>query len=479
MPIKRKTKIVATIGPAICNYEKISELIQSGVNVFRLNFSHGDHEQHLNSLKLIRKAETNLGITTAVLQDLSGPKVRITELEEGCEEIKKDEELEIKQGKDILSNNKVVYTALVNPCTFVKEGDTILLADGNIELIAKTITNDSVVCTIKKDGKLRSRIGLAFPDSNIDLPATTEKDLIDFEWGLENEVDFVAVSFVQKADDIKLLKDKMGDTKTPPFIISKIEMSTALKNLDEIIEVSDGIMVARGDLGVEIPVEKLPAVQSNIIKKSNAAGKPVIVATQMLHSMVNATRPTRAEVTDVANAVNNGADAVMLSEETAIGAFPRESVEYLAKIAHEAEKDFDFEVYKLRFGGQNVIGTSVPNAIAYAACAAAHNIGASTIVACTETGFSAKLIAKYRPQATLFGISRNIRALRRMCLYWGVSSILTEKTSNSNTEVDNALELIKQKENLDDNQIAITTGGIKAHHAGTTSVLDIRTFGNS
>ena len=476
MSIRRRTKIIATVGPAISNYEKIAELIETGVDVFRLNFSHGSHEEHKKSLDLIRQVSRDLNKYVGVLQDLSGPKIRITQIEENLPPLVKGDLIEIKNDAKLISSNKILYTGSIDPSKFLKSGDSVLLADGIMELTTKQVNPDSCLCEVKKGGVLRSKIGLAFPNSKINLPATTEKDLVDFEWGLENNIDFFAVSFVQTAEDVINLRNIAKKKNIDPFIIAKIEMNTALQNIDEILNVSDSLMVARGDLGVELPVEKLPAIQRDLISRSNAIGKPVIVATQMLHSMVNSNRPTRAEVTDIATAVRSGADCVMLSEETAIGAFPQESVEYLAKIAHEAEKDFDFEVFKLRFK-DNPTEFSIPNAIAYAACAAAHNLNATAIIACTETGFSARLIAKFRPKQALFGISRNISSLRRMCLFWGVKPVMAE-IREDDTEVSAALRLVKNLENHSADEIAVTTGGLKMHAPGSSSVVDIRAFGS-
>lgn len=474
---KRRTKIVATLGPATENLEAVKSLIAAGANIFRLNFSHGSHEEHLKKLHIIRQASEELNMPVGILQDLSGPKIRITQIDADNASLKRDQKVSLSQGKN-LSNNQNIYTSSVNPVEFLQTGRTVLIADGAIALEVESISKEYVECKVTKGGSLRDRVGIAFPDSDLNLPATTEKDMQDLEWGLENQVDFIAVSFVQKALDIEKVTDRIKDYANvdKPLVIAKIEMKVALNNLEGILHASDGIMVARGDLGVEVPVEKVPSIQKDLIERANALGKPVIVATQMLHSMINSNRPTRAEVTDVAYAVESGTDAVMLSEETAIGNYPTESVEYLGKIAEEAEKNFDFEVFRMRFK-ETDISSSVPDAIAYAACAAAHHLNAAAIAACTETGFSAKLIAKYRPRQALYGMSSRLQSLRRMCLYWGVNPILLETPDSRVNEINNSLRKIQELEGLSDEDIAITTGGLTVRVPGATSVLEIRKFG--
>ncbi len=479
MQKNRKTKIIATVGPAINNIESLKNLINAGVNVFRLNFSHGSHEEHLSNINMIRQAADEVNIPVGVLQDLSGPKIRITPIKDETQPLVRGGDVILRQSKTELSDHNVIYSALVNPAEILEAGHTVLIADGALVLQVTNVSNNEVKCLITKGGNLRSRVGLAFPDAEINLPATTEKDMIDFEWGLQNKVDFIAISFVQNAEDIRRLTSKLEHLSNVdrPLIVAKIEMKKALSNIDEILEATDVVMVARGDLGVELPVEKLPSIQKMLIAKSNALGKPVIVATQMLHSMVNSNRPTRAEVTDVATAVNTGADAVMLSEETAIGAYPIESVEYLDKIAREAEHEFNFDIYKLRFDKKS-FNQSIPDAIGYASCAAAYSLNAAAIIACTETGFSSKLIAKYRPQQPLYGVSYREPSLRRMCLYWGVTPIRMEASLSHGDEINTALAVIKKRESLTATDIAIITGGLMVHVPGATSVLEIRNFGS-
>jgi pyruvate kinase len=474
MSTVRKTKIVATIGPASRSREILRDLILAGVNVFRLNFSHGSHESHTEALNDIRHVADELQITVAVLQDLSGPKIRITSILEDYVIIPDGGEITLYLSDSSKSSSSEIFVEGLDPATFLTPGETVLLADGIIVLEVLRTENRGVVCRVVKGGRLRSRVGIAFPDSTVDIPATTQKDLTDLEWGMKHEVDFVAISFVQNASDIVGLRERMQQREFCPKIIAKIERKLALTNIDEIIQVADGVMVARGDLGLEVPLERLPLLQRDLIEKSNHRGIPVIVATQMLHSMISSVRPTRAEVSDVAAAVMSGADAVMLSEETAIGEHPVEAVRYLSRIALEAEKSFEFEEYKYRL--RDADRETVPDAISYAACAAAVKIGASAIIACSRTGTSARLLAKYRPQKPLYGVSTSAEACRRMVLNWGVIPLLIGKVNDRADEVAESIRLIKERENLGSGSRVIITGGLTANMPGSTSVMQIKEF---
>jgi pyruvate kinase len=470
----RKTKIVATIGPASRDEAMIESLILAGVNVFRLNFSHGTHEEHFENLSRIRKISLKLKKDVAVLQDLAGPKIRITQIDDTKVLLKDGELVNLEFSEGQISSNETIFVEGVDPVTSVKVKDRVLLADGIMELIVDSIQGKKVSCKIVKGGKLRSRIGISFPDSDIDLPAATEKDLIDFDWALKNEVDFVALSFVSSKKDILILKDRMKDSRYKPGIIAKIERKVALHNIKELVQVSDGIMVARGDLGLELLPEQVPLVQRELIEISNHAGIPVIIATQMLSSMVTAIRPTRAEVSDVANAVMAGADAVMLSEESAIGDHPIKCVEFLDRIAKESERSFAFEEYRFRLRDSD--RESVPDAIAYAACAAAVKVKAQALICCTETGNSARLLAKYRPQQPLYGAAVKDAARRRMCLFWGVTPIQYPSTKSHYDEIDAALSAVKEREGLRSGSLAVVTSGLTVGNPGSTSVIEIRSI---
>lgn len=473
-PRKRRTKVIATLGPSSRSPERIKQLIEAGANVFRLNFSHGTHDEHLELLTNVRRISKELGAYIAVLQDLSGPKVRISAVENDYCPLEDGTTVELRPANGSLSNSKTIFVETVNPAASVKAGHQVLLADGIMELVAEKQTSEAVICRVVKGGRLRSRVGIAFPDSAIDLPATTKKDLDDLAWGIKNEVDYVAISFVRTAEDVVQLRKAIQEKGSDIGIVAKIERRGALENIIDIIGVSDGVMIARGDLGLEVPLEELPLLQRRLIEESNNAGIPVIVATQMMHSMITSTRPTRAEVSDIAAAVMSGADAVMLSDETAIGEHPAECVKFLSKISNAAERSFAFEEYKLRLRQHDSL--TVPDAVAYAACAAAVKVSAAAIIACTETGSSARLLAKYRPQQPLYGASHRESSLRRMALYWGVNPIPFPSADSHQGEVDSALSTVQKQEALPNESKAVITGGLSTKTPGATSVLEIRTL---
>lgn len=468
----RKTKIVATVGPACRSPEVIKEMILAGTNVFRLNFSHGTWDEHTEELKTIRQVSAALMMPVAVLQDLSGPKIRISKIDGDFVALPDAATVELRPSDGSESTATKIFVEGLDPSKVLKAGEQVLLADGIIELKAFKVEPGVVQCTAVKGGRLRSRVGIAFPDSAVDLPATTDKDIKDMMWGIKNKIDYVAISFVNSAADVLMLREVIrregGDIK----IISKIERKSALSNIIEIMDASDGIMVARGDLGLELPIEQLPMLQKRLIEQSNYRGIPVIVATQMLQSMITSIRPTRAEVSDIAAAVMSGADAVMLSEETTIGQHPVECVRYLGKIAQEAEQSFAFEEYKLRLRDSD--RATVPDAVAYAASAAAVKVNAAAIVACTETGTTARLVAKYRPQQPLYGVSSSPSTLQRMSLYWGVIPIPCSPMSSHDDEIEHALVQVQKRENLANGSRTVVLGGIAVRTPGSTSVLEIR-----
>lgn len=471
-PPRRKAKVIATIGPASRDEATLRKLIQAGVNVFRLNFSHGTYEEHGEVLERIRVVAKELDTFVAVLQDLSGPKIRITEVGENDLVIADDATIILKGPSSEKSSSKCIYIETVDPATALEKGHPVLLADGSLVFEVTEVKKDHVICRALKGGKLRSRIGIAFPDSALTLPAATEKDLKDLRWGVKNGVDYVALSFVNNAEDVKRLKDEISRLRGDQRVIAKIERKSAILDIEAILEVTDGIMVARGDLGVNVALERLPILQKLLVERCNERGIPVIVATQMLQSMVTSIRPTRAEVSDVSLAVLNGADAVMLSEETAIGQYPVEAVKYLDHIAREAERRFEFQDF--HWPARESLQQSVAEAIMFAACGAADKCKADAIVACTETGASARLTAKYRPRQPLYGVSSREDTCRRMCLYWGVFPIMCKPTETHTDEIVTALKEVQIRENLSNGSRAVVTGGIAARNPGSTSILEVR-----
>ncbi len=418
----KRTKIVVTLGPASNSRETIEQLIKAGVNVFRLNFSHASYEEHLNNITKIQEIRRKLNKPVAILQDLSGPKVRIGDIAEGSLLLKSGDEIILDPTLKGPSQGNRIF---INYPDFAKDmfvGARLLLADGDIELEITRIESSQVFCKVIVGGELSSKKGVNFHTGSFSLPALTDKDRQDLEFGLKHGVDVVAMSFVRNAADLlqaRQLCEQLG-RKVP--LIAKIEKHEALDNLDEILAASDGLMVARGDLGVEIPIEKVPIVQKEIIKKANLAGKPVITATQMLRSMVDSPRPTRAEVTDVANAIMDGTDAVMLSEETAIGKYPVKAVEMMSRVARYTEANFPFSRNLDEFFRGDTIGLT--ESVAHSAVMLTCDLKARLVIAATRTGYTATAIAKYRPRAIILALTPEEEVYYRLALVWGVQPAL-------------------------------------------------------
>ncbi len=413
----KKSKIVVTLGPASNDEKTIKELILNGVDVFRFNFSHGDHESHRENLKKVREISSQLGKPVAVLQDLSGPKIRLGEVKEPFYLHYGDK---IKIVKDQITGTKEAvslnYPEILDQ---LKEGDYIYIADGLIRLKVEETSKDGILAKTIVGGMVSSRKGVNFPNVKLNISAITEKDIKDIEFAVKEDIDIIALSFVKEANDVLKAKEIIKSFGGTQPLFAKIEKHEAIENIDEIIEAADGIMVARGDLGVEIEIEKVPILQKMIIKKCNKAGKPVITATQMLTSMLSSVRPTRAEVSDIANAILDGTDAVMLSDETAVGKYPIKAVEVMRKTIIEAEKIYDY--YK----DYDDIKKDKSTAIAASACELAKNIGAKAIAAFTKSGRTAKNVARFRPEAPILAITHDIQTLRRLNIVWGVIPYMT------------------------------------------------------
>lgn len=463
----KKTKILATIGPASDSVEVIEGLIKAGANLFRLNFSHGSHEYHLKTLENIRTAMENLNTTVGVLQDISGPKVRIGDLEEPFDlhkgdviTFQKDEIVgkKVKDGEYIVSLN---YPDIIQK---VKVGEYIYLYDGAIR--AKVIADTPVLkAVIENQGMLSSKKGVNFPNTTINIDVITKKDEDDIKWGVENKVDFFAISFVQNKQDMLRARKLLGGYKGK--LIAKIEKFDALDNIDDIIEVSDGLMVARGDLGIEIPYYKVPNVQKMLIKKANQKGIPVITATQMLLSMTNHERATRAEISDVANAVLDGTDCVMLSEESAIGKDPVNVVETMANIISETEKIYPYDKQgKLDLGDQSDL-------IQASTTKLADDLEAAGILALTSTGKSAHKMSRYRPKTPIYAFTHKKRAVGGLNLIWGVEPIGVIKEAHASKMFHKILKMLEKEGRLDKQGPYIATIGYPVGMPGTTNTIKI------
>ncbi len=468
----RKTKIVCTIGPASESAAVLTRLVREGMDVARLNFSHGDHREHRAKLKLIRKISESVGRPVAVIQDLSGPKIRTGELPpEGFAVSAGDEALLCGRRKTL--RDGIIPVSYPRLAGDVKVGDAILLADGTIELKVTKIEAGLVKCLVIVGGVIGTHKGVNIPSEALSVSGLTEKDLADLEFAAKEDVDFVALSFVRSEKDVLKLKKILKKRGKEIPVIAKIEKPQALERIDRIIEASDGIMVARGDLGVEIPLEEVPVVQKMLIRKCNQTGKPVITATQMLRSMVDSPRPTRAEVNDVANAIFDGADAVMLSEETASGKYPAEAVKVMSKIAKSVEKEIaENAPLKPPYPSDD----AVPDAISYSAYLMAEDLETRAIICPTRTGATAKRISRYRPDPPILALTPLVETQRRLCLTWGAIPVRTNELGMEGDITEEALEWAKKKLNLKKGQRIIITAGTSTSDPGSTNTIRLETI---
>ncbi|MGO4543264.1 pyruvate kinase [Paenibacillus sp. 2TAB23] len=471
----RKTKIVCTIGPSSESLENTKKLIHAGMNVARLNFSHGDFEEHGNRIKNIRLANAELGTSVAVLLDTKGPEIRLGKL--------KEEPIELNQGdtitlttEEILGDRNRVPITYNNLPNDVSIGSTILIDDGLIGLTVEEVKGTEILCRIVNSGPIKSKKGVNVPGVKISLPGITEKDANDIVFGIEQGVDFIAASFVRKASDVLEIRELLERHNAGHIqIISKIENQEGVDNLDEILEVSDGLMVARGDLGVEIPAEEVPLVQKNMIKKGNRVGKPVITATQMLDSMQRNPRPTRAEASDVANAIFDGTDAIMLSGETAAGRYPTESVQTMARIAERAEAALEYrEIFTKQANAQQ---TSVTEAISQAVANSALDLKAKAIITSTQSGFTARMVSKYKPKAPIIAVTTDEKVLRRLSLIWGVFAVLGPDADTTDEMFENAVKGGMSTGFLNLGDTVVITAGVPVGRAGTTNLIKIHHIG--
>jgi pyruvate kinase len=465
-----KTKIVATVGPASNSREKLYELMQAGVNVFRLNFSHGSHEDHQKVIEHVRSLNEEHGTSISLLQDLQGPKIRTREVENNGVELVQGEKLVITMD-NIVGNSKKIsssYTALAED---VLVGDTILIDDGKIELKVLEKSGNEVTTLIVYGGILKSKKGINLPDSNVSAPSLTEKDYEDLLFGLKNNVEWIALSFVRKADDVKYLKDIIAKNNSTSRVIAKIEKPEALKNIDEIIEVSDALMVARGDLGVEIPMEEVPVAQKMIVRKCNQAGKPVIVATQMMESMITNPRPTRAETNDVANAVMDGADCVMLSAETASGTYPVLTVQSMSKTIKSIEDHVD--IFDKDHPVDPSSDTFLSDSIIASACKLVKDTSSKAIVAMSRTGYTGFKIASFRPKANIFVFTDNKPLLNQVNLIWGVRGIYYDNVKSIDETTKEIKNVLVKKGLLNKGDTFVITANLPIQEKLRTNMLKI------
>ncbi|MCL5026758.1 MAG: pyruvate kinase [Chloroflexi bacterium] len=466
---ERRTKMVCTLGPATQSPSGIEKLIEAGMDVARLNFSHGTVEEHAASIAAIRSISERLGKPVAVLQDLPGPKIRTGRLAAPYVTLKDGASFTLTTD-DIAGDEHRVSVTLPSLPHDVRPGHVIFLDDGALRLHVVSVSGNDVECLVIHGGVLRAEKGINVPGVTLSTPSFTDQDWRFLEFGIEHGVDFVALSFVRSAADVKQVRLFLAQREASIPLIAKIEKHEALDNIDSIIAAVDGIMVARGDLGVEIPIQKVPVAQKNLVRKCNQVGKPVIVATQMLESMIHAPSPTRAEVNDVANAIFDGTDAVMLSGETAIGEYPVDTVNMMAQIALETESALPYERMLAERGANLVPETD--DAIAYAACHTAQQLGAAAIIAFTTSGSTARRVAKYRPRAPILALTPSPAVQRRLALSWGVSSFAIGPR-NVEDMFDIGSRIGVQVGLASPGELVVITAGLPISTAGATNLLRV------
>ena len=455
----KKTKIVCTMGPNTDNREIMKELALNGMDVARFNFSHGDHAEHKHRLEILESVREELGIPIASLLDTKGPEIRTGKLKDGKKVTLKEGDLYTLTTEEIVGDETRGYINYAGLAEDVKPGDRILIDDGLIELHVREVNGTDIVCRIENGGELGEKKGVNVPGVRVKLPALTDKDKEDIRFGVDAGFDFVAASFVRNADAIREIRAILDEKGSAMQIIAKIENEEGIENIDSIIEASDGIMVARGDMGVEIPAEKVPHIQKMIIRKCNLACKVVITATQMLDSMIRNPRPTRAEVSDVANAVYEGTDAVMLSGETAMGSYPIEAVRMMSQIAEESERYLDYMFYQRRkVSAENL--RNISNTVCYSSVATASDLEAPVIVAPSVSGFTTRMLSKWRPKALIAGLSPSMTAVRQMQLYWGVKPFHAKRAESTDALLFASVELLKEKGIVKEGEIVVATAGV-------------------
>ncbi len=468
----RKTKIVCTLGPSTDDEAVLKQMMLEGMNVARCNFSHGSYEDHKKRMDAVKKLRKETGLPVAILLDTKGPEVRVCDFKEGRVTLEEGQLFtltseDVEGTKDIVS---VTYNRLYED---LEVGMRVLIDDGLIEMKVEEVNKTNIVCRVVNGGVVSNHKGVNVPDVDLSMPYISDKDREDILFGIEQDVDFVAASFVQKKEDIlqlrKLLEKNGGENVK---IIAKIENAQGVANIDDIIEASDGIMVARGDMGVEIPYEEVPVIQKKIIQKVYLAGKNVITATQMLESMIKNPRPTRAETTDVANAVYDGTSAVMLSGETAAGAYPVEAVRTMVRIAERTEQDIDYR--KRFYRNERGVNPDITDAICHATCTTALDLNAKAIVTVTKSGAAARMISRYRPESAIIGCATTEKVCRQIALAWGVTPLLIAEEKDVLRLFDRAVEAAVKAGLLEKGDLTVMTSGVPIGHSGTTNMMKVR-----
>lgn len=472
----RKTKIVCTMGPNTNDREMMKQLALSGMDVARFNFSHGDHEEHKGRLELLKSVREELGIPVAALLDTKGPEIRTGVLKDDKKVTLVEGQEYVLTTKEVPTDDKICYINYEQLHEDVVPGNKILIDDGLIAMEVEKVEGTEIHCRVLNGGELGAKKGVNVPNVKIKLPALTDKDREDIIFGIHEGFDFIAASFVRTADAIREIKKILEEHDYEMGVIAKIENAEGIENLDEIIEAADGIMVARGDMGVEIPAEKVPYIQKTIIRKCNEACKIVITATQMLDSMIRNPRPTRAEVSDVANAIYDGTDAVMLSGETAMGKYPVEALSMMAHIAENTESHLNYEELLLERARHRNSGISA--AVSYASVMTAHNLNAAAIVTPSMSGYTPRMVSEFRPQAAIVATSPNAQVLRQLQLVWGVKAIYAPYQANSDEVVNSSVELAKLRGLVKEDDLIVLTAGMtggRTRDQGVTNSIRVLT----
>lgn len=468
----RKTKIICTMGPATDNIEVLRAMARAGMNVARFNFSHGSHEEHKQRIDRVKAVREEYNLPIALLLDTKGPEIRTGDMQDGKIFLKKGEQIRLTPRACLGTPSKIsiTYPDLYQD---VQAGTSILIDDGLIELRVEQTQEQDILCRVLNDGAVSNHKGINVPDVHLSIPYLSDKDKADIQFGIEQGVDFVAASFVRTADDVQQLRRLLDENGGAHInIIAKIENQQGVENIDGIVSLADGVMIARGDMGVEIPAEDVPPIQKMLIKKVASAGKQVITATQMLDSMMKNPRPTRAEVTDVANAIYDGTGAIMLSGETAAGLYPVEAVTMMARIAERTENDIDYR--KRFFVRTRKANPDITDAICHATCTTAYDLNARDIVTVTKSGRSARMVARYRPSCGIIGCTPTKKVWYQLNLAWGVTPVLLSETDDVFDLFDSALETAKNQGLMQSGDLAVITSGVPIGVSGTTNMIRVQ-----
>ena len=471
----RKTKIICTLGPATDDEKILRNLMLSGMNVARINFSHQTHEIHLGRINAVKRIREETGLPVALLADTKGPEIRIGAFDRPKVELVAGQPFTLTT-REVIGSEDIVSVSFDRLPSDVSRGSRRLIDDGLIELAVEGTTHTDITCTVINGGTISANKGVNVPGVRLSMPFISSRDRSDLRFAVENDFDFVAASFTRTADDVTAVRDELDRLGGKDIrIIAKIENSEGVLNIDDILKVCDGLMVARGDLGVEIPLEDIPVIQKMLIKKAYQAGKQVITATQMLDSMMKNPRPTRAESTDVANAIYDGTSAIMLSGETAAGAYPVESVQTMARIAERTEGDIN---YKKRFAfNSSPELCNVTDAISHATCAAAHDLNAEAVITVTKSGMTARMISKFRPMVPIIGCSPSEKVVRQMNLSWGITPLFVEEKQNTDELFASAVDAAVKNGLLKDGDLTVVTAGVPLGKSGTTNMIRVHIVG--